>query len=278
MSGARRPTRRSSTSRTSSRTIPKRRTHARCVPAAGRGVRRDQLSRRRARRVRDARAEVPERSRSADDLRAAAGRQLESRSRPDALTCGSGSSAGRSTRPMSGTCSPPPTRSSPGAGPARFRARGGQPLKADAPRHRPQATGWRWCALTSTATPGSRSTPIEIDRDGLSFTVDTLGEFARRHPASGAFLPGRSGRARDLRAVAGPADGSRAGDAGRVDARADDDDRGRRAGAGAIVRPTARDWRRRSPAIRDRSNEAHRRVVDGDPRAGSRRDARFVDS
>ena len=89
-------------------------------------------------------------------------------------------------------------------------------LRLDPARARPggdtAAQGWSDTAppqhrlamvrLTAGDDPRLEVDSVEVDRDGLSYTVDTLREFARRFPSAERFLSGWSGRAVDLRAVA----------------------------------------------------------------------------
>ena len=90
-------------------------------------------------------------------------------------------------------------------------------------RSRRPSTGWRWSSSRSPATTGSRSSRIELDRDGPSYTVDTLEDLRAARVAAGASPDldadpvGRGvPRAADLaRAAAGPRAGTGRGRAAR---------------------------------------------------------------
>ena len=59
------------------------------------------------------------------------------------------------------------------------------PHKRGRPDHVRPPTAWRWSSWRSPATRGSRSSRIELDRAGPSYTVDTLEELAARGAAGG---------------------------------------------------------------------------------------------
>jgi len=90
-----------------------------------------------------------------------------------------------------------------------------QPLKAGqgvaTPRHR-----LAMVRLLVGDDPRFSVDPIEIEREGLSYTVETLAAFAERHPeGSGAILSRGHRRARCLQAMAGTGTSASAGDACR---------------------------------------------------------------
>jgi nicotinate-nucleotide adenylyltransferase len=63
-----------------------------------------------------------------------------------------------------------------------------QPLKTGAPHHATPAQRYRMVEAATTAHPAFVPSRIEIDRDGLSYTVTTLEALAREYPESERFL------------------------------------------------------------------------------------------
>jgi len=62
-----------------------------------------------------------------------------------------------------------------------------QPLKS----HRSTASGedrMAMVGLTAGSDPRFETNAVELDREGLSYTVDTLGEFARQHPTADRYF------------------------------------------------------------------------------------------
>ena len=120
-------------------------------------------------------------------------------------------------------------------------------------------TGSRWCDARARDDPASSVDAIEIDRGGLSYTVDTLARRRAAVPVGRAVLARWRRRARVVRPVAGARSGSSSWRRSSCCTRA------------ATTEAAGRGSRRRRNALRRRSalaaDAAHRHVVDRDPRA-----------